>query len=189
MFFENGEVRVTSYQNEELILAVEQMRLRTSDHTWLTPVRFGECAIPSFDLSTGRGLESLQRIDLICGSRELGIPCLDGALLGILHARGKSLDPGPVALVDPGPGTALMLRLPGSAADKRGSGSQVGPGFQDISSGPQHGEWESRVPGRVAREYAVDARGALGVQLGTGDTQRNNFCGRAWSAEPDGADR
>lgn len=86
-FSENTERRVTSYQNEELILAVEQMRVRAPGQAWLIPVRFADCTTPPFDLGAGRRLDSLQRIDLFDGSWEFGIPRLVGALLRILQAH------------------------------------------------------------------------------------------------------
>ena len=60
----NTARREKSYQNEELILAAEQMRLRRPDMTWLIPVRFDDCDIPRFDLGAGRTLSSLQSVDL-----------------------------------------------------------------------------------------------------------------------------
>jgi TIR domain len=43
--------RDKSYQNEELVLAIDQLRLRRPDVPWLIPVRFDECAIPDTDLA------------------------------------------------------------------------------------------------------------------------------------------
>src|ERR1700761_890098 len=34
--------RAMSYQNEELVLAIEQLRLRPADDSWLIPVRFDD---------------------------------------------------------------------------------------------------------------------------------------------------
>jgi TIR domain len=53
-----------SYQNEELTLAIDQMRLRRPDDPWLIPVRFDECDIPDRDIGGGRTLRSIQRVDL-----------------------------------------------------------------------------------------------------------------------------
>jgi hypothetical protein len=92
-FSENSERRESSYQNEELILAVEQMRLRRLGQPWLIPVRFAECPIPPFDLGAGRMLDSLQHIDLFDGSWEQAIPRLIGAvhrILGGLPAPGSA---------------------------------------------------------------------------------------------------
>src|SRR5262249_9011914 len=56
--------RPKSYQNEELALAIDQLRLRHPDSPWLIPVRFDECEIPDIELGCGRGLASIQRVDL-----------------------------------------------------------------------------------------------------------------------------
>lgn len=56
--------RDRSFQNEELVLAIEQLRLRRPDDTWLIPVRFDECVVPDWDLGGGRTLASIQRVDL-----------------------------------------------------------------------------------------------------------------------------
>jgi hypothetical protein len=59
--------RSKSYQYEELMLAIEQLRLRRPDCPWLIPVRFDECEIPGWDIGGGRTLASLQRADLFGG--------------------------------------------------------------------------------------------------------------------------
>ncbi len=84
-FSENSQAREKSYQNEELILAVEQMRLRAPGQAWLIPVRFAECDIPAFDLGAGRTLDSLQRVDLLDASWEHGGARLVAAVLRILQ--------------------------------------------------------------------------------------------------------
>jgi nucleoside phosphorylase len=53
-----------SYQNEELVLAIEQLRQRRPDDSWLIPVRLDECEIPDLDLGGGRTIASIQRADL-----------------------------------------------------------------------------------------------------------------------------
>ena len=66
-FSENTERRSSSYQNEELIFAVELMRRHPPGRVWLLPVRFADCRLPDFDLGLGRTLDSLQRVDLFHG--------------------------------------------------------------------------------------------------------------------------
>lgn len=56
--------RAKSYQNEELNLAIEQLRLRRPDNPWLIPVRFDDCQIPDLTIGGGRTLVSIQRADL-----------------------------------------------------------------------------------------------------------------------------
>lgn len=63
-FSKNGRDRADSYQDEEVGLAAEQMRVRRPGAPWLIPVRFDRCSLPSFDLGAGRTLDSLQRADL-----------------------------------------------------------------------------------------------------------------------------
>ena len=52
------------FHNEELTLAVEELRLRRPDDPWLIPVRLDECQIPDRAIGGGRLLADLQRIDL-----------------------------------------------------------------------------------------------------------------------------
>ena len=63
-FSSQSAARTTSYQNEELVLAVEQLRQRRPDVPWLIPVRFDDCPFPDLDLGGGRTLASIQRADL-----------------------------------------------------------------------------------------------------------------------------
>jgi len=88
--------RARSHQNEELVLAIEQLRLRRPDDPWLIPVRFDDCQIPDRDIGGGRTLASLQCTDLF------GDPCHQNAqrlvqairrLLGHHDAAAPSLTP------------------------------------------------------------------------------------------------
>jgi hypothetical protein len=45
--------RKSSYQNEEVRLALEQARLRQPGEPWLIPVRFDDCNVPDFELGAG----------------------------------------------------------------------------------------------------------------------------------------
>lgn len=59
-----GLARERSYQREELIQAVEELRLRGWEVPWLIPVRFDDCDVPDWNIGAGRTLGSLQRADL-----------------------------------------------------------------------------------------------------------------------------
>lgn len=63
-FSKNSLARARSYQNEELILAIEELRLRRPDVPWIIPVRFDDCDIPDLDIGRNRTLNALQRADL-----------------------------------------------------------------------------------------------------------------------------
>jgi hypothetical protein len=69
-FSSHTAARQKSHQNEELLLAVEQLRSRRPDDPWLVPVRFDNCDIPKLDLGAGRTLGSLQRADLFGANRD-----------------------------------------------------------------------------------------------------------------------
>jgi TIR domain len=82
--------REKSYQNEELALAIDQLRLRRPDVPWLIPVRLEECAIPDHDIGRGRTLSSIQRADLFGEHRDEALSRLVAAVLRILGQHGTS---------------------------------------------------------------------------------------------------
>lgn len=63
-FSVNSLARRKGWHNEELVLAIEQLRQRNPDEPWLIPVRFDDCDIPDRDIGGGRTLASIQRADL-----------------------------------------------------------------------------------------------------------------------------
>lgn len=83
-FSRRSMAREKSYQNEELALAVDQLRLRRPDVPWLIPVRFDDCAIPDLAIGGGRTLASLQRADLFGEHRDEAVSRLVAAVLRIL---------------------------------------------------------------------------------------------------------
>jgi len=56
--------RSHSYQNEELTLAIEELRRRQPGNPWLIPVRFNDCEIPDLEIGAGRTLRSILWADL-----------------------------------------------------------------------------------------------------------------------------
>ncbi|MGK7872981.1 MAG: toll/interleukin-1 receptor domain-containing protein [Xenococcaceae cyanobacterium] len=56
--------REATYMNEELTLAIEQLRLRPHDTSWFIPIRLSNCSIPNRSIGAGETLNDLQRIDL-----------------------------------------------------------------------------------------------------------------------------
>jgi hypothetical protein len=63
-FSASSLAREVSYQNEELVLAVEQLRLRRQGELWLIPVRLDDSSIPDINIGGGHSLASIQRVDL-----------------------------------------------------------------------------------------------------------------------------
>lgn len=53
-----------TYMNEELVLAIEELRLRPSDRTWFIPLRLDECKIPDRAIGAGETLSDIQFVDM-----------------------------------------------------------------------------------------------------------------------------
>jgi hypothetical protein len=83
-FSRKSVARKRSYQNEEMALAIEQLRLRRPGEPWLIPVRFDDCEIPNLDIGSGRTLTSIQRADLFGDHSDEGTFRLVQAVLRIL---------------------------------------------------------------------------------------------------------
>jgi len=89
-FSQRSLARSTSYQYEELLLAIEQLRRRRPDAQWFIPVRFDDCNIPDFDIGGGRTLSSLQRVDLFGRRADEAYSMLVEAVLRILDTSTPS---------------------------------------------------------------------------------------------------
>jgi hypothetical protein len=74
-----------SRQNEELTLAIDQLRMRPPDVPWLIPVRFDDCSVPDYDLGGGRTLASIQGVDLFGDRRDEGVRRLLATILRLLE--------------------------------------------------------------------------------------------------------
>lgn len=70
VFSDNSASRDASYQNEELLLAIDQFKLHPPGRVWLIPVRLDDCELPDYELGAGRTLDSLQRVDLFGGDEQ-----------------------------------------------------------------------------------------------------------------------
>jgi hypothetical protein len=97
-FSHNSISRKVTFQNEELSLAVEQLRLRPPGEPWLIPVRFDDCDIPDITIGNGRTLTSIQRADLFGDRADEGTVQLVRAVLRIL-----SPNPNPIPVLSPNP--------------------------------------------------------------------------------------
>jgi TIR domain-containing protein len=92
--------RIKSYQNEELVLAVEEMRLRRPDQSWLIPVRFDDCQIPDFRIGGDLMLSGLQQADLFGPNGRQNADRLVQAIRQIIGPDfGSTASPGPADLI------------------------------------------------------------------------------------------
>ena len=56
--------RVKSYMNEELVVAIQELRQRRDDMAWFIPVRLDGSDVPDKDIGAGKTLRSLQWVNL-----------------------------------------------------------------------------------------------------------------------------
>jgi hypothetical protein len=63
-FSKNSEARQISSQRDELLLAIEQFRMRPPGRPYILPIRFDDCAIPDLDIGANRTLNNLHHVDL-----------------------------------------------------------------------------------------------------------------------------
>jgi HEAT repeat protein len=56
--------KTRSYMNEELIIAIEELRRRPVDRAWFIPVLLAECEVPDRTIGAGETLRSLQFVPL-----------------------------------------------------------------------------------------------------------------------------
>ncbi|MER8501572.1 toll/interleukin-1 receptor domain-containing protein [Mesorhizobium sp. M0145] len=73
MFSKNWQNREVTYANEELVLAIDQLRLRPANRTWFIPVKLDDCEIPDRSIGAGETLRDLQIIDFAKDGWKIGL--------------------------------------------------------------------------------------------------------------------
>ena len=66
-FSNNYWNKTTNYMNEELQIAIDQLRKMPDDQIWFIPVKLDDCKIPHFDIRQNKTLESKQFVSLYQG--------------------------------------------------------------------------------------------------------------------------
>jgi hypothetical protein len=79
-----------TYMNEEIISAVEKLRLRPADKTWFIPVMLSNCQIPDFNIGAGETLRDLQCVRMY-EDWEKGVGQLLSAIVEFSHFSSKKL--------------------------------------------------------------------------------------------------
>jgi hypothetical protein len=138
-FSRQSVARMASYQNEELTLAIEEMRKRSPGVPWLIPVRLNDCDIPDRDIGGGRTLSSIHRADLFGPGAKASADKLVAVVLKIL--RRDSIAPGAVG--PPAPPTSTKSTTTKGSAAKRPSATVLNPAINatplgDPSEGVTH---------------------------------------------------
>lgn len=92
--FSSGSLaRAEGRQNEELILAIEQMRARLPGEPWLILVRLDDCLIPDLEIGAGRTLRSLRPADLFGERADIETERLITSILRILGGPVRQAGP------------------------------------------------------------------------------------------------
>jgi hypothetical protein len=168
-FSHSSVSRGSSYQNEEISLAVEQLRVRRPDVPWLIPVRFNDCEIPYRDIGSGRTLESLQRADLFGDHLEENADRLVATILRILgqDSGGPRLAvPSKTPQRDTGVERALAKEVGRLVAGVWSGTAVITDGAADVGT-----SWLARIvaiPDFSAWEISDAAPAVDGAVLGTG---------------------
>ena len=63
-FSQEYDERDKTYMNEELTIAIEELRQRPTNQIWFIPVKLNECEIPDRDIGGGETLRDLQHVNL-----------------------------------------------------------------------------------------------------------------------------
>ena len=63
-FSEEYNNRNKTYMNEELTIAIEELRQRPTDRIWFIPVKLNSCEIPDLVIGGGKTLRALQHVNL-----------------------------------------------------------------------------------------------------------------------------
>jgi len=92
-FSHESNARKRSYQNEELVLAIEELRLRRPGEPWLIPIRFDDCDVPDLDIGMGRTLASIQRADLFGDRSPENAARIVETVIRILQRRSARISP------------------------------------------------------------------------------------------------
>ena len=87
--------RERSQQNDELTLAIDQLRLRRFGDSWLIPIRFDDCQIPERDIGGGRTLADLEPVDLFGADYEQHARRLVEAIRQLLGRGAEPTSPAP----------------------------------------------------------------------------------------------
>lgn len=167
-FSRSSLARSVSYQNEELILAIDQLRLRRPDQPWLIPVRFDDCAIPDFDLGGGRTLRSIQRADLYGDRREQQAERLVKIVVRMLYPRAAD------AAEPDLPPFVTMLSGKRKAALREEAGWDS---LRSAQSSPPHVEVRP-ASGRLASQLQIEPGASVVIR-----EQRRWIDGTPWSVQ------
>ena len=63
-FSQEYNARQQTFMNNELTLAIEELRQRPGDQAWFIPIKLSDCDIPDRDIGGGETLQDIQWVEL-----------------------------------------------------------------------------------------------------------------------------
>jgi uncharacterized LabA/DUF88 family protein len=166
-FSQAYSARTRSYMNEELLVAIEEVRLRPEAASWFIPVRLDECAIPDRRIGPGLSIGSFQRLDMF--------PDWDKSLERLAQTIGPSAAARTAVLID---GDWLLsaarqarLRIDYALLLMRMRecfGDDVSVSFQMTARGAQGTRFMTRLE-RLGYELVEAERGGRSIDGGSND--------------------
>lgn len=86
-FSDSSRSRTKNNMNEELHLAVEEIRKMPPGETWIIPIRFDEGDVPDWELGPNRSLNDINRVDLFGNSYAENIVALTSKINKLMGAN------------------------------------------------------------------------------------------------------
>jgi len=74
-FSKEYKSRGKTYMNEELTIAIEELRQYSTNRAWFIPVKLNECDIPNRSIRAGENLRDLQHVELY-NDWDVGVRCI-----------------------------------------------------------------------------------------------------------------
>lgn len=132
-----------TYQNEEIVLAISEMRLRPPDQSWLIPVRFDDCQIPDRSIGGDQMLSDLHQSDLFGDNCQRNADRLVEAIRQILSRDSTSPAPTSTGAAPPADPTPSASAASAQAQSKYAINFGNADGVQIGNGNVQHNTFTS----------------------------------------------
>lgn len=102
-FSKDYEQKTKTYMNEELVLAIDELRQRPTDRVWFIPIKLTDCSIPDRPIGAGETLRSIQWIDLYTdwssGIKKI-VSVIEKTAISSVHPNDDTISPAYAKAID-----------------------------------------------------------------------------------------
>ena len=182
--------RARTYMNEELTVAIEELRQRPTDRTWFIPLLLSEAAIPDRDIGGGETLRDLHFADL-AADWEKGVADVARAVQSASHTRRRtsaSRGKSGAYMSDDHSEEIIYGSKTKSAASNPDETSKALNGALLVSCGRCKGTGSRDRDGRDPKCVVCDGAGKVLIKTQSGKFESCNFCGGDGTQDKDGRD-